>query len=139
VLVVDDDELQLRGYRRLLSPEFEVVCASDGGEALGLIAQGLTVDAIISDLMMPGIDGVGLHHGLFRSAPELLSRLLFITGTPPEGRSRRFTRRVANPVMQKPAPPSELLRAVRLLAQGVPAFEIESVPPPSHHPLCCTG
>jgi two-component system, OmpR family, response regulator len=58
VLIVDDDE-ELRLLCRLCLEAhgaFEVLCASDGGEALAL-AEKEPLDLILIDLFMPGMDG----------------------------------------------------------------------------------
>lgn len=67
VLVAEDD-CDMREYlRRLLSPHFCVQLARDGGEAQQLALQD-PPSVLISDVMMPGLDGFGLIHQL-RSAP----------------------------------------------------------------------
>ncbi len=57
VLVVDDVEAALKLYQRYLEPHnYDVVGATHGGEVLSL-AHDLQPDAIILDVMMPGVDG----------------------------------------------------------------------------------
>ncbi len=66
VLVVDDDqsmrELLTRRLLRL-SPAFEIRTAEDGLQALNQIDQ-TTPDLVITDLRMPGCDGLRLAHEL---------------------------------------------------------------------------
>ena len=58
VLIVDDDELILRALSRILeSSGFDARCYLDTGEALAHIESDAPV-VIISDYMMPGMDGV---------------------------------------------------------------------------------
>jgi PAS domain S-box-containing protein len=60
VLVVDDDAIQSKLLAfRLSRLGFEVVSASDGLEAL-VKARETAPDAIVSDIMMPALDGFGL-------------------------------------------------------------------------------
>jgi CheY-like chemotaxis protein len=55
--VVDDDEATLLMVSRFLDKEgFDVVTALDAGTALQLLASE-KVDAVVTDLMMPRIDG----------------------------------------------------------------------------------
>ncbi|HEY5921693.1 MAG TPA: ATP-binding protein, partial [Kofleriaceae bacterium] len=72
VLVVDDN-VDMRDYlRRLLSAQFEVETAHDGVGALAAVA-ARRPDVIVSDVMMPNLDGFGLLRELRRDdqAPRI--------------------------------------------------------------------
>jgi PAS domain S-box-containing protein len=59
VLVVDDDDLVRETLaEQLEAMGFAVSVASSGAEALALIETGETPDALVSDLSMPGLNGV---------------------------------------------------------------------------------
>lgn len=59
VLVVDDNA-EMRGYiERLLRPHWQVRVARDGWQALQMIEDTLP-DVVVTDVMMPGLDGRGL-------------------------------------------------------------------------------
>ena len=63
VLVVDDNA-DMRGYlERLLSQHWDVVTAPDGARALEMARQ-LQPDLVVSDVMMPNLDGFGLLRAL---------------------------------------------------------------------------
>jgi signal transduction histidine kinase/CheY-like chemotaxis protein len=69
VLVVDDNA-DMRDYvRRLLSPHFAVETAGNGVEALQAIRRQRP-DLLLSDVMMPALDGFGLLREI-RADPEL--------------------------------------------------------------------
>jgi signal transduction histidine kinase/ligand-binding sensor domain-containing protein/DNA-binding response OmpR family regulator len=69
VLVVDDhDELRAL-VRRGLAPHYRVLEARDGAEALRL-ARANPPDLVVSDVMMPGMDGFALVEA-FRADPDL--------------------------------------------------------------------
>ena len=69
VLVVDDHP-DVRAYvRRHLEPDYRVVEAADGAEGLRQ-ARRFVPDLVISDVMMPGMDGKALFRSL-RDDPEL--------------------------------------------------------------------
>lgn len=69
VLVVDDNA-EIRAYvRRHLEPDYRVEEAADGAEGLEK-ARLLTPDLVVSDVMMPGLDGNALFRAL-REDPEL--------------------------------------------------------------------
>ncbi|MFQ5457344.1 MAG: sigma-54-dependent transcriptional regulator [Myxococcota bacterium] len=59
ILVVDDSE-GIRNYlKNLLSIKgYQVRCASDGEQALGLLSSGYRPSIIVLDVMMPGLDGL---------------------------------------------------------------------------------
>ncbi len=104
VLVVDDDSeirtlLERVGERRGWSVE----CAEDGQAALALLhARGEHFHAILCDLHLPGLDGVGVHDRLVLDAPSLLDRFVFVTGE--EGFVERsgFGARARGPIVFKP-------------------------------------
>ncbi len=59
ILVVDDEEPMRNLLRDLLSGSYEVSLAENGRKALTLLA-GNTFDLLITDVMMPELDGVEL-------------------------------------------------------------------------------
>lgn len=68
-LLVVDDHAELRRYLSdRLRDAYNVISARNGEEALALIAERLP-DAVISDVMMPGLDGLSLARELRRN-PE---------------------------------------------------------------------
>ncbi|MEM9996790.1 MAG: ATP-binding protein, partial [Bacteroidota bacterium] len=69
VLVVDDNA-EVRAYvRRHLATRYRVLEAADGQQALAH-ARAFVPDLIVSDVMMPGLDGIGLCRAL-RTDPDL--------------------------------------------------------------------
>jgi signal transduction histidine kinase/ActR/RegA family two-component response regulator len=79
VLVVDDEPLVARLLATALADEWEVVTAAGGLEALPLLArQGF--DAVLCDIMMPGMDGIALADEVGRRQPGLRARMLFLSG-----------------------------------------------------------
>ncbi len=63
-ILVADDNADIRAYvRSHLGDRYRVIEAPDGDRALAL-AQEETPDLVVSDLMMPGLDGIGLVRAL---------------------------------------------------------------------------
>jgi DNA-binding response OmpR family regulator len=60
ILVVDDDPVLLQMIRRILSEVGDVKCAGDGMDALSIIQAGYLPDIVITDVMMPRVDGLKL-------------------------------------------------------------------------------
>jgi CheY-like chemotaxis protein len=112
VLVVDDEA----GMRFLLRTVFEragyeVVEAHDGADALGRVSESRP-DLVVTDLMMPVMDGQALI-GCLRSNPETASiPILATTALPttmPDG---------ADAALAKPFGIAELLETARSLVRG---------------------
>jgi PAS domain S-box-containing protein len=69
-VVVADDNADMREYvRRLLATRYEVEACSDGVRALDAI-RGLKPELVLTDVMMPGLDGFGLLQAI-RADPAL--------------------------------------------------------------------
>jgi two-component system cell cycle sensor histidine kinase/response regulator CckA len=73
VLVVDDESMVRTLVRRMLEPGmYSVVEAEDGESALRLIERGQpAIDVVLTDLVMPGIDGFDIVTVLARHRPDL--------------------------------------------------------------------
>jgi DNA-binding NtrC family response regulator len=73
VLVVDDEPMIRRFAGRVLRVEgFGVYEASDGADALDLIHAGVAdLDVVLSDIVMPRVNGVQLLQSLSTLRPEL--------------------------------------------------------------------
>ena len=68
-VVVADDNADMRDYvRRLLSDDYDVVATANGAEALSA-ALAEPTDLVVSDIMMPVLDGFGLLKAL-RAEPS---------------------------------------------------------------------
>ena len=69
ILVVDDELANLRMLSNVLSHQgYETAVAKDGLEALDLLAQS-RFDLVISDVKMPGMDGVALARHIVSNEP----------------------------------------------------------------------
>jgi DNA-binding NtrC family response regulator len=71
ILLIDDDE-QLRSMlrRALLRTGYQVMEAGNGRQALNLLAEA-SVQAVVTDIIMPDMEGIELILELRRSRPEL--------------------------------------------------------------------
>jgi PAS domain S-box-containing protein len=106
ILVVDDepevaqlliDILERDGHR--------VDRANSGREALTRLRCG-EVDLILCDLRMPDLDGPALYRELTAQRPELLSRIVFITGDTLGGDMTGFLTETGVRVLEKPLDPT---------------------------------
>lgn len=71
ILLVDDEDLLREGVREILEiSDYTVIEACDGEEALSLFAIN-NVDLVISDIVMPNMDGVDFVSRLRESFPDI--------------------------------------------------------------------
>jgi CheY-like chemotaxis protein len=78
ILLIDDDHLVVKSLARLLEKEgFTISCAESGLKALELIEQ-TNFDLIISDIRMPGIDGIEIAKKVRETLKQV--PIIFITG-----------------------------------------------------------
>ncbi|WP_326561185.1 response regulator transcription factor [Micromonospora sp. NBC_01796] len=118
LLIVDDHPVVRNGLRGAFtgSDEFEVVGeAGDGTEALAQVA-ALRPDVVLMDLRMPRMDGVEAIRELNRTAPTV--RVLVLTTFDTDSDVLPAIEAGATGYLLKDAPTDELLRAVRLAANG---------------------
>ncbi len=84
VLIVDDDSAVREGLERTLARAgYAVVVAADGEEAL-LKLEGMHVDAVVSDIRMPGMGGLEVLWECSRRWPGLPVILMTGSGSVPE-------------------------------------------------------
>jgi len=113
-LVVDDEPMVRHLVRRILEPEVcGVVEAGDGETALRLIERELeSIDVVLTDLAMPGIDGFDVVDVLSRHRPDL--PVLCMSGYVSPATA---TGRLGVPFIQKPFTAEALCEAVGPLIQ----------------------
>jgi hypothetical protein len=81
VLVVDDESAVRRALRKIFEQGGLTVREADSGRgALDAIALDDAIDAVVSDFLMPGINGLDFYDALVSIAPQLRNRVVFLTG-----------------------------------------------------------
>ena len=111
VLIVDDDELVLASLRNLLYLEtgYELYVETNPSKALQLLS-AKHFDVVISDFLMPGIDGIELLEIAAEIQPEATRILLTAYG---DGRRiRRAVRDLGLHYMEKPWNNAEILNII---------------------------
>jgi response regulator RpfG family c-di-GMP phosphodiesterase len=76
ILLVDDDNSVLDGYRRSLSREFALETAAGGQQALQLAADTGPYAVMVSDMRMPGMDGIRLLSKIKALSPDTIRVML---------------------------------------------------------------
>ena len=115
ILVVDDEPFIAQLVADMLSVEgYAVDTAANGLVALEQIRRR-SYDLILSDLRMPQLDGLALYRELARQRPELLLRIIFVSGTIDDPEYQKFLEDTGASVLPKPFNLEEL----RQLAERV--------------------
>jgi CheY-like chemotaxis protein len=120
VLVVDDEPgVRDLVCRTLRDSGYRTVEAAHGGEALEIIEGPEPIDLIVTDVVMPGMDGRELGRRLSQSRPTL--PILYMSAYDVNDIFRRGSPRTSAPFLQKPFPPDHLISSVEQLLQRRPA------------------
>ena len=117
VLLADDHPMMLDGLRKLLEPDFEVVAAVMDGRELLESAQRLRPDLIITDISMPGIDGLEATRRLLAAVPGARVLILSIHADP--SWVREAFEAGACGYLTKISAPEEIGTAVREVLKGL--------------------
>jgi PAS domain S-box-containing protein len=113
ILVVEDEAAVLSLVQCVLEEQgYRVLAATEGAEALALVARHRAeVKAVLTDMMMPGVDGPTLVHALRHHAPRL--PILGMSGLGERAGAKGLDGPGAPEVLAKPFTVEALLGAVR--------------------------
>ncbi len=130
ILVVDDEESIRMMTRRVLEQfGYRVLLAGEGTEAVMVFAQhAAEINLVLTDLVMPLMDGVTLIRTLQRMAPAV--KVLTATGATELGQLAAARRLGVKAVLRKPYTQDSLLQGVRatLDGRGFPAATASGSP-----------
>jgi two-component system NtrC family sensor kinase len=118
-LLFVDDEPALRNGMKAFGElrGFTVLAASDGETALQTV-RTISLDAVVCDLRMPGMDGYAFHEQLRLERPGLAARTVFITGDLVTRAVRGSVSR--QPVLTKPFSFDRIEEALIAVMRGSP-------------------
>ena len=110
VMFVDDEEGVRISWNRYLSEHgFDVTTVEDGAKAISKL-RAEPVDVVVSDLKMPGVDGIQLLEWLHDTQPE--TRFILLTGYGNEAVERKVRELGAFDYLNKPISPDTLAAVV---------------------------
>jgi len=78
LLVEDEDPVRMVAERALVRKGYEVITARDGDEGLEIVQRGEQFDLVVSDVVMPAMDGPTMAREIRKLVPEL--PVLFMSG-----------------------------------------------------------
>src|SRR5688572_22032560 len=111
VILLVDDENGIREFlcTYLKSKSFKVLSAASGEDALRVWSETAdSIDLLLTDIVMPGINGKDLADRLRGERPDL--RVIFMSGYLPEEIAEET---LGATFFKKPFHPAELLEAIR--------------------------
>ena len=115
ILVVDDDEFNLKLLNKMLAIEgYEVHTAASGEEALAAVAEQLP-DLILLDVMMPGIDGFEVARRLKADARTRSIPIVMVTALEDREARLKGLEAGAAEFLTKPVSRAELQMRVKSL------------------------
>ena len=125
-ILIIDDEPQIRSMLRLMLERdgYEVIEAPDGIEGIRAYRQK-PADLIITDLIMPNKDGIGMIIELQKEFPDV--KIIAMSGgglNKPEGYLKGAKKLGAACTLTKPIDREKMLRAVKNIIKD-PASEVE--------------
>lgn len=118
VLIADDHALFRAGIRRLLATasDIEVVGEAKSGEEAIRTVEEVTPDVVLLDIMMPGMSGIDVARVIRTASPR--TRVVMLTVHANEEYLFEAIKAGAMGYLLKDASSDELVRAIRLVAQG---------------------
>jgi|GEM_PF-3984209 len=115
VLVVDDDEEACETLKDLLFGRGFQVAMETKAEAALQRLDAERFDIIISDIRMPGMDGVGFFDALERAQSHDTDRIIFVTGDAVNQRTQDLKLRSGRPIVDKPIDIDELIATIQVV------------------------
>src|SRR5688572_6132465 len=76
ILLIDDEPAVTIGLQRHLRTEFDISIAQGGEQAIALVDTSNPFAVIVTDMRMPGMDGVGVLRAMREKAPDTVRILL---------------------------------------------------------------
>jgi nitrogen-specific signal transduction histidine kinase len=117
VLIIDDERPVVTMLARFLESSYEVFHTTDPKEALVLLNKH-RFDAILCDVMMPGMSGIELYEALREQSPGSERRMVFMTGGGLHPEVYEFLRNAERPKLEKPFDIQELKRILQQVVES---------------------
>jgi len=117
LLVEDEDAVRAFATRALVSRGYTVHPAASGAEALKVMEEtGGRIDLVVSDVVMPEMDGPSLLRELRRTRPDL--KIIFVSGYAEDAFARNLPDNERFSFLPKPFTLKQLATAVKAVLAG---------------------
>lgn len=125
ILLIEDDQVMRENTAEILElAQYKVTTAPNGREGSAL-AKEIKPDLIISDIMMPGLDGYGVLHILSKDPATASIPFIFLTAKAEKSEWRKGMELGADDYITKPFDDMELLNAVETRLKKTDALRKE--------------
>jgi signal transduction histidine kinase/HAMP domain-containing protein/ActR/RegA family two-component response regulator len=119
ILVVDDDFRNIFALTALLERAHATVIAVESGpEAIAILERDATINIVLMDIMMPGMDGYTAMRAIRMIESVKSIPIIAVTGKVVAGERDRCVEAGANDYVPKPIRTAELLGAIRTWLPG---------------------
>jgi PAS domain S-box-containing protein len=120
ILVVDDETAVREIAKQILeSYDYDVATASDGAEAIAIFAQGKEeIRAVITDMLMPTMDGLATVRALRRISPEV--KIIVTSGLVMDEQSKAVSDLGIQAFLAKPYTAEVLLETLKRVLESSP-------------------
>jgi CheY-like chemotaxis protein len=116
VLLVDDEGAIRSALRKIFERGgLSVLEAESGRKALETLTADTSISAVVSDFLMPELDGLDFYDALVARSPHLRNRVVFLTGAARDPTVHRPLEDRGVPLINKLEDLSIVLDAVRLV------------------------
>jgi serine phosphatase RsbU (regulator of sigma subunit) len=124
ILIVEDDSTVRELLKYRLGKHYDVHTATNGSEALDLVEETIP-DLIISDIMMPKMDGFALQSALQSDKNTRVIPFIFLTARADEDARQQGQRKGVDDYITKPFDMETLLSRVERLLERVEMFQTQ--------------
>jgi len=122
ILIVEDDQTVRELLKYRLGKQYDVATATNGEEALDLVEEQAP-DLIVSDIMMPKMDGFALQSALQSDKNTRVIPFIFLTARADEDARKRGERMGVDDYITKPFDMDQLFSRVERLLERTEMFQ----------------
>ncbi len=120
LLVEDDHAVRSVAERALVRFGYQVLSAARGEDAVRIASEHeAPIDLLLTDIMMPGMNGVEVAGAVMRERPGIL--VFFMSGYADQDLVRQGLLEPGTHFLQKPFTPMELAQRIREILDAKPA------------------
>lgn len=116
ILIADDHELVVQGFRKLLGTAYDIVATVTDGQALVRAADEFSPEIVLVDLSMPRLNGLDAIERVKARQPRI--RFIVLTQQEDPDTAAEAIRRGASGFVLKSSAPSELFEAIDDVLRG---------------------